>query len=147
MPSTLEYFSYVFHFQALMAGPVIFYRDYMDFIHGHNLTGGKVLTVRFFFNHSYSLSIIININEKAMIFIYLFILSFSLQGYDKKSAHYNEIVLEPSPTTVVIKKVVVSLLCAVMFVTFIPTYPIQKLKGSIYCISHYNSTVRILYYI
>jgi len=33
MPTALEYFSYIFHFQALMAGPVIFYRDYTDFIH------------------------------------------------------------------------------------------------------------------
>ncbi|XP_049773734.1 lysophospholipid acyltransferase 6 isoform X1 [Schistocerca cancellata] len=37
MPTALEYFSYMFHFQALMCGPVIFYRDYIDFIHGHNL--------------------------------------------------------------------------------------------------------------
>ncbi|XP_046834459.1 lysophospholipid acyltransferase 6 [Vespa crabro] len=34
MPTMTEYFSYVFHFQALMAGPVIFYRDYIDFIQG-----------------------------------------------------------------------------------------------------------------
>lgn len=46
MPTTLEYFSYVFHFQALMAGPVIFYRDYIDFIHGHHLPGAKSLAVR-----------------------------------------------------------------------------------------------------
>ncbi|XP_053995551.1 lysophospholipid acyltransferase 6 [Hylaeus anthracinus] len=93
MPSTLEYFSYVFHFQALMAGPVILYRDYMDFIQGHNLSGRKALT-----------------------------------GCDKSSSHYDEIVLEPSPTPVVIKKVIVSVLCAAMFVTFIPTYSIQRLK-------------------
>ncbi|KAL2712656.1 lysophospholipid acyltransferase 6 [Vespula squamosa] len=37
MPTMTEYFSYVFHFQALMAGPVIFYRDYIDFIHGDHL--------------------------------------------------------------------------------------------------------------
>ncbi|XP_033330977.1 lysophospholipid acyltransferase 6 [Megalopta genalis] len=93
MPTTLEYFSYVFHFQALMAGPVILYRDYMDFIQGHKLTGSKPLT-----------------------------------GCDKNSGHYSEIVLEPSPVKVVIKKVVVSILCAATFVTFIPTYPIQKVK-------------------
>lgn len=32
----MEFFSYVFHFHALMAGPVVFYKDYIDFIHGHN---------------------------------------------------------------------------------------------------------------
>lgn len=53
MPTTLEYFSYVFHFQALMAGPVIFYRDYIDFIHGRNLTGARALTVRVLFNHPF----------------------------------------------------------------------------------------------
>ena len=42
MPSALEYFSYVLHFQALMAGPIIFYRDYIDFIHGR---GQKLLKV------------------------------------------------------------------------------------------------------
>jgi hypothetical protein len=36
MPTALEYFSYMFQFQALMCGPVLFYRDYIDFIHGHN---------------------------------------------------------------------------------------------------------------
>lgn len=46
MPTILEYFSYVFHFQALMAGPVIVYRDYIDFIHGHHLPGAKSLAVR-----------------------------------------------------------------------------------------------------
>jgi hypothetical protein len=37
MPTVLEYFSYMFHFQALMCGPVLFYRDYIDFIHGYSL--------------------------------------------------------------------------------------------------------------
>jgi lysophospholipid acyltransferase 1/2 len=37
MPSALEYYSYMFHFQAIMCGPVLFYRDYIDFIHGHRL--------------------------------------------------------------------------------------------------------------
>ncbi|KOX76666.1 Membrane-bound O-acyltransferase domain-containing protein 2 [Melipona quadrifasciata] len=105
MPTTLEYFSYVFHFQALMAGPVIFYRDYIDFIHGRNLAGAKALT-----------------REKFHVLCVLF------KGCNKNSGHYDEIVLEPSPAPVVVKKVVVSLLCAAMFVTFIPTYPIQKLK-------------------
>lgn len=37
VPSPLEYFSYVLHFQALMAGPVLFYVDYINFIQGTNL--------------------------------------------------------------------------------------------------------------
>jgi lysophospholipid acyltransferase 1/2 len=34
VPSPLEYFSYTLNFQSLMAGPLFFYRDYMEFIEG-----------------------------------------------------------------------------------------------------------------
>lgn len=34
VPSALEFFSYTLHFQGLMAGPMIFYKDYIDFIDG-----------------------------------------------------------------------------------------------------------------
>ncbi|KAL1115680.1 hypothetical protein AAG570_005970, partial [Ranatra chinensis] len=37
IPSALEYFSYMLQFQSLMVGPIIFYRDYIEFIHGSNL--------------------------------------------------------------------------------------------------------------
>ncbi|XP_076620237.1 lysophospholipid acyltransferase 6 [Colletes latitarsis] len=93
MPSTLEYFSYVFHFQALMAGPVILYRDYIDFIQGHHLSGRKPLT-----------------------------------GCDKNSSHYDEIILEPSPIPVVVKKTITSLFFAALLVTLMPRYPIQRVK-------------------
>ena len=93
MPTPVEYFSYIFHFQALMAGPVILYRDYMDFIEGRDSRERKALT-----------------------------------GKDEGSECSNCKALEPSPTRVVMKKVVTSLLCAAMFVTFIPMYSIQKLK-------------------
>lgn len=33
-PSVLEYFSFVLTFPALMAGPALFYREYMDFVCG-----------------------------------------------------------------------------------------------------------------
>ncbi|XP_022239812.1 lysophospholipid acyltransferase 1-like [Limulus polyphemus] len=33
-PSMLEFFSYIFHFQALMCGPLMFYKDYIEFIEG-----------------------------------------------------------------------------------------------------------------
>ncbi|XP_058810867.1 lysophospholipid acyltransferase 6 isoform X2 [Phymastichus coffea] len=91
MPTVLEYFSYVFQFQALMAGPIIFYRDYIDFIHGR---GQKLFK----------------------------------SPYDEQSTRVNEIVLEPSLTPIVVKKVIASLLCAVIFVQLIPSYPIEKIK-------------------
>lgn len=34
VPTALEFFSYTLHFQGLMAGPMVFYRDYIDFIDG-----------------------------------------------------------------------------------------------------------------
>lgn len=37
IPTALEFFSYTFHFQGLMAGPVVFYRDYVDFIDGKQM--------------------------------------------------------------------------------------------------------------
>ncbi|XP_076231667.1 lysophospholipid acyltransferase 6 isoform X2 [Calliopsis andreniformis] len=95
MPTALEYFSYVFHFQALMAGPVILYRDYMDFIEGHSFKEIKGVT-----------------------------------DGSKTSIHPDQRGHDPSPTLSVLKKVVVSLLCAAMFVTFIPSYPIQRLKDN-----------------
>ncbi|KAG8308480.1 Lysophospholipid acyltransferase 1 [Homalodisca vitripennis] len=37
IPSVLEYFAYIFHFHVLMAGPVVFYKDYIEFVNGHNI--------------------------------------------------------------------------------------------------------------
>ncbi|XP_043478137.1 lysophospholipid acyltransferase 1 isoform X1 [Leptopilina heterotoma] len=91
MPTMLEYFSYIFHFQSIMAGPIILYHDYIDFIHGQ-----RILEVK------------------------------SLNGYSEKTS--NEIVLEPSPATIVVKKVLTSLFFALVFVTFIPSYSIVKVK-------------------
>lgn len=34
LPTALEFFSYVLHFQGLMAGPLVFYKDYIEFIEG-----------------------------------------------------------------------------------------------------------------
>lgn len=37
IPSALEYFSYALQFPSLMAGPALFYKDYIDFIDGKHL--------------------------------------------------------------------------------------------------------------
>lgn len=37
LPSLLEYFAYCLHFQSLLAGPIVLYKDYVEFIEGHNL--------------------------------------------------------------------------------------------------------------
>ncbi|XP_077990303.1 membrane-bound glycerophospholipid O-acyltransferase 2-like [Glandiceps talaboti] len=37
MPTILEYYSYIFYFQALVVGPVCFYNNYIDFIEGRHI--------------------------------------------------------------------------------------------------------------
>uniref|UniRef100_A0A1B0CWJ1 Uncharacterized protein n=2 Tax=Lutzomyia longipalpis TaxID=7200 RepID=A0A1B0CWJ1_LUTLO len=37
LPSALEFFSYALHFQGILAGPIVFYRDYMEFIEGYHI--------------------------------------------------------------------------------------------------------------
>jgi lysophospholipid acyltransferase 1/2 len=46
LPSALEYFSFALHFPSLMAGPSMFYKDYMDFIDGSNLKSPVKTTSR-----------------------------------------------------------------------------------------------------
>uniref|UniRef100_A0A0K8TMH1 Putative conserved plasma membrane protein n=1 Tax=Tabanus bromius TaxID=304241 RepID=A0A0K8TMH1_TABBR len=91
LPSPLEFFSYVLHFQGLMAGPMVFYKDYIDFIEGYHFL--KYPTAN--------------------------------TNLDNNS---KEIILEPSPTKSVVKKVVGSLICAFIFMKFITVYPIKSLK-------------------
>jgi lysophospholipid acyltransferase 1/2 len=49
VPSPLEYFSYVLHFQGIMAGPLVFYRDYIEFIEGYHILKKTHTNVRDFF--------------------------------------------------------------------------------------------------
>ncbi|XP_001360700.3 lysophospholipid acyltransferase 1 isoform X1 [Drosophila pseudoobscura] len=91
MPSALEYFSYVWHFQSILAGPLVFYKDYIEFVEGYNLlkrpsTNGSLD------------------NGK------------------------RELVLEPSPTKTVIRKVIGSLVCAFIFMKFVKLYPVKNMK-------------------
>ncbi|KAH8331548.1 hypothetical protein KR074_006058 [Drosophila pseudoananassae] len=90
MPTALEYFSYVWHFQSILAGPLVFYKDYIEFVEGYNLlpppTNGNID------------------NGKG------------------------EVVLEPSPTKAVIRKVIGSLVCAFIFMKFVKIYPVKDMK-------------------
>ncbi|XP_039300216.1 LOW QUALITY PROTEIN: lysophospholipid acyltransferase 2 [Nilaparvata lugens] len=93
-PTALEYFSYVLHFHTIMAGPALFYKDYIDFIHGYN-----------FKLHPAS----------------------SKNQFDS-NCNSRKVVLEPSSTLVAVKKIIISVLCAALFVSLIPTFPIQRAK-------------------
>lgn len=80
MPTTLEYFSYVFHFQALMAGPVIFYRDYIDFIHGSGIRGTKPLAVITWITHGSFRNSVRNFFKKVDFFKNLIFIDFFISN-------------------------------------------------------------------
>ncbi|BES92546.1 MBOAT, membrane-bound O-acyltransferase family [Nesidiocoris tenuis] len=83
VPTMLEYFSYMFQFHTLMAGPFVLYGDYTEFISGENLR------------------------------------KFMDADHPK----------EPSPTLEVLKKVVISILCAILYTVVYPYFPITRLKS------------------
>lgn len=88
MPSLLEFFSYTLMFPSLMTGPVIFYKDYIDFIEGH-----------------------------------------SIAHYKKATASSKQIVVrDPSPVRAVFKKVVLAVICGLVFVLFLPKFPMSRVK-------------------
>ncbi|XP_017120223.1 lysophospholipid acyltransferase 1 [Drosophila elegans] len=91
MPSALEYFSYVWHFQSILAGPLVFYKDYIEFVEGYNLLS-------------------------------------SPPGNGNLENSKREVVLEPSPTKAVIRKVIGSLVCAFIFMKFVKIYPVKDMK-------------------
>uniref|UniRef100_A0A1B6GW33 Uncharacterized protein n=1 Tax=Cuerna arida TaxID=1464854 RepID=A0A1B6GW33_9HEMI len=94
IPSVLEYFAYIFQFHVLMAGPLVFYKDYIEFVNGHNIL-----------KHSSGIDNHIDSNLRS-----------------------SRLMLEPSPKLVVIKKIASSVLFAFIFVSFISSFPISKIK-------------------
>ncbi|XP_035785422.1 lysophospholipid acyltransferase 1-like isoform X2 [Anopheles albimanus] len=90
LPSALEFFSYTLHFQGLMAGPLVFYKDYIDFIEGCHILKQASANAKY--------------------------------DIDKKIVH------EPSPVKAVVKKVIASLVCALIFIKFATIYPIKAMK-------------------
>ncbi|CAG9772987.1 unnamed protein product [Ceutorhynchus assimilis] len=88
MPSLLEFFSYSLMFPSIMAGPAIFYKDYIDFIEGN-----------------------------------------SIATYKKPAQSSKTIVVrDPSPLRAVCQKMTLALICALVFVLFLPRFPISRVK-------------------
>jgi lysophospholipid acyltransferase 1/2 len=48
VPNPLEYYSYVFHFHAVMVGPTVLFADYTDFINGKHFSKRSHEVVNFF---------------------------------------------------------------------------------------------------
>lgn len=102
-----------------MVGPLIFYKDYIDFVDGkHFLKGSNtnVSMLHFSINFIF-LSLALNTNSKMLI-----LLQSNLDNGKSK------IIIEPSPTKTVIKKVIGSLVCAMIFMKFVKMYPIKHTK-------------------
>jgi len=41
-PHIIEFLSYVFNFQGIVCGPLVYYQDYIDFIDGNNILKKRV---------------------------------------------------------------------------------------------------------
>ncbi|XP_068909168.1 lysophospholipid acyltransferase 6 isoform X1 [Tenebrio molitor] len=105
LPSALEYFSFALHFPSLMAGPSMFYKDYMDFIDGSNLKSPVM---------------------------------------PDNAPDNRTIVIEPSPIRAVCKKAVLAVMCAALFVKFLPMFPISRVKEDDF-VENTSFTQKILY--
>lgn len=53
-----------------------------------------------------------------------------LQNHVDSNLKSNKLTLEPSPKLVAIKKIAASILCAFIYVSFISSFPINKIKGN-----------------
>lgn len=60
LPSALEFFAYVLHFQSLMAGPLVVYKDYIEFIEGTNILKHSNANVSQFIFHCTRFSVLIS---------------------------------------------------------------------------------------
>lgn len=134
LPSALEYFAFMLHFQGLLAGPLVFYRDYIEFIEGYqilkhtpssNVSLGKIVFCldRRFLKLWGAFG-----TKKKFLKLGNFVSHF--QGNLDQNLNSKKIIMEPSPMKAVVKKVIGSLICAFVFMKFAMIYPIKSLKGN-----------------
>lgn len=102
IPSALEYFAFCLHFQSLLAGPIVLFGDYIDFIEGVN------------WRHCGSTELDRTISET---------------GHGEPLLG-GQIVHEPSPTRTVVQKMLGSVLCAFVYMKFGQVYPIKNIKDA-----------------
>lgn len=139
LPSALEYFSYMWHFQSLMAGPLVMYRDYMEFVEGTNILKHSNGNVSRDWGSWWFLSVLVCWQWSCLwLRVQLMwnvrtltwgICVFVLQNNLEKNGLSKEIVMEPSPMKAVVKKVIGSLICAYIFMKLITIYPIKRISG------------------
>lgn len=113
LPGVLAYFAYCLHFHGLLAGPVVQFKDYMDFIEGtnwqrqrhHNDGGGGDDGTP---------------SDEAS----------SCGRRVAAAAGVDVVVNEPSPMRAVGLKMLGSVLCAFVYMKFGAVYPIRTLKDA-----------------
>ncbi|XP_032777415.2 lysophospholipid acyltransferase 1 [Daphnia magna] len=101
VPNPLEYYSYVFHFHAVMVGPTVLFADYTDFINGKHFSKRSV-------------------EEKT-----------SKEAETETLEDESNCVVaapEPSAVTIVFQKLFFSLLCAGLFVKLTPMFLVTRVK-------------------
>lgn len=131
LPTALEYFAFCLHFPSLLAGPIVLFRDYIDFAEGINYRrcgAGAELDG-----------------------------STDWRLGSGCAIAAGPIVREPSPTRKVVQKMLGSVLCAFVYMKFGQVYPIKNLKeadfvdrtsatGKLWYIMNATMFVRFKYY-
>lgn len=71
IPSLVEFFGYIFHFQGVAIGPGCCYQDYIEFMNGDNFRKYNVIFVTFiyiytigFYNFGYYIIILRNLVKR-----------------------------------------------------------------------------------
>ncbi|XP_046437718.1 lysophospholipid acyltransferase 6-like [Daphnia pulex] len=100
VPNPLEYYSYVFHFHAVMVGPTVLFADYTDFINGKHFANKSV-------------------EAKS-----------AKETADETTGDEIDVIStpEPSAVSIVFKKLFFSLVCAGLFVKLTPMFLITRIK-------------------
>lgn len=128
-PTALEYFAFCLHFPSLLAGPIVLFGDYMDFVEGTNYLRRR---------RHYGAG--------------------AEPDGSAAAAGAGPIVREPSPTRTVAQKMLGSVLCAFVYMKFGQVYPIKNIKeadfvgrsstvaGKLWYIMNATMFVRFKYY-
>lgn len=116
IPSALEYFSYALQFPSLMAGPALFYKDYIDFIDGKSLLpAAQPVGIM-----GYTFSIFNGCRFQLICHFF--------QSSISRDSSSRVVIHEPSPMRAICQKVVMGMICVVIYVKFLPMYSIQRVK-------------------
>lgn len=102
LPTILEYYSYVLDFHVILSGPVIFYKDYIEFIDGSNF-------------RKYDPPVLAPQPTSQQI--------------QQEPKNVDE---DPSPSKAIFRKCVGSVICGYIYMKYAKQYPIRRIKCPIF---------------